>query len=282
MSGEWTVSEPQKLVFDDGVDTLQVRVAGGAVNVVGVEGGPARLEVSELEGPPLIVRHKGGELNVSYQDLRREGLLQFLDRWSRHRHAVVSLVVPKRTKVMVGVVGASAVVSRTADRTTVRSVGGDITLVDLTGPVSADTVGGGVEAQGVSGDLRVKTVSGDLTVVEGGGKRVGAESVSGNFVLDLASDGMPPGADIRLTTVSGEIAVRITDVGDTEVQAGPTSGAVSCAFDELRVTGQWGWKKITGRVGSGRARLKATTVSGAIALLRRPAAETDKVTEKEL
>jgi Putative adhesin len=282
MSGEWTVSEPQKLVFDDGVDTLKVRIAGGAVNVVGVEGGPARLEVSELDGPPLIVRHKGGELNVSYEDLRWEGLLQFLDRRGWHRHAVVSLAVPKRTKVMVGVVGASAVVSRIADRTTVRSAGGDMTLVDLTGPVSAETVSGVVEAQGVSGDLKVKTVSSDLTVVEGGGKRVGAESVSGNIVLDLASDRIPPGADIRLTTVSGEIAVRMPDIGDTEVEAGPTSGAVSCAFDELRVTGQWGWKKITGRVGSGGTRLKATTVSGAIALLRRPAAETDEVTEKEL
>lgn len=281
MSGEWQVSEPRKLVFDDGVDTLHVRIAGGAVNVVGVAEGPARLEVSELDGPPLVVRHQGGELTVSYRDLRWEGLLQFLDRRGWNRHAVVSLAVPKRTKVMVGVVGASAVVSRTALRTAVRGVSGDITLVDLTGPVMAETVTGGVEAQGVSGDLKVKTVSGDLTVVEGGGQRVGAESVSGNMVLDLASDGMPPGADIRLTTVSGEIAVRMPDVGDTEVEAGPTSGAVSCAFDELRVTGQWGWKKITGRVGSGGTRLKATTVSGAIALLRRPAAETDEDTEKE-
>jgi hypothetical protein len=282
MSGEWTVSEPQKLVFDDAVDTLQVRIAGGAVNVVGVDGGPARLEVSELDGPPLIVRHKGGGLAVSYEDLRWEGLLRFLDRRGWHRQAVVSLAVPKRTKVSVGVVGASAVVSRIADRTTVRSAAGDITLVDLTGPVIVETVSGGVEAQGASGDLRVKTVSGDLTVVEGGGKRVRAESVSGNMVLDLASDGLPPGADIRLTTVSGEIAVRLPGLGDTEVDAGPTSGAVSCAFDELRVTGQWGWKKITGRVGSGGTRLKATTVSGAIALLRRPTAENDEVTEKEL
>jgi len=38
----------------------------------------------------------------------------------------------------------------------------------------------------------------------------------------------------------------------------------------LRVSGQWGAKKITGRIGGGSAQLKATTVSGSIALLRRP------------
>lgn len=282
MSGEWTVTQPRKLVFDDAVDTLRVNVVNGVVNVVGVEEGPARLEVSELDGPPLVVRHEGGELTVSYPDLRREGLPKWLGLRGRRRHTVVSLAVPQRTKVAVGVVKASAVVSRTTDRTTVRSVAGDITLVGLTGPVRVDTVSGGVEAQAVSGELKACTVSGNLTVVESGGRRLVADSVSGNMVLDLAPTGLPPGAEVRLNTVSGEIAVRIPGSGDAEVDAGPTSGSVCCAFEELQVTGQWGWKKITGRVGAGGARLRATTVSGAIALLLRPDTEADEVTEKEL
>lgn len=49
MSSKWTVSGPQKLVLDGGVEALQVRVAGGAVNVVGVEEGPARLEGARLK-----------------------------------------------------------------------------------------------------------------------------------------------------------------------------------------------------------------------------------------
>ncbi|CAM5660465.1 hypothetical protein STENM327S_05050 [Streptomyces tendae] len=44
--------------------------------------------------------------------------------------------------------------------------------------------------------------------------------------------------------------------------------------------GQWGAKRITGRLGAGNGRLKATTVSGSIALLRRPTAE-DTVWERE-
>jgi hypothetical protein len=272
MSGtsEWSVTEPDKLVFEGGVDTLHVRIVNGAVNVVGVDEGPARLEVSELEGPPLIVSHEGGTLTVTYEDLPWKGLFKWLDRKGWRRHAVVSLAVPQRTHVSVGVVGASAVISGIAERTQVRGVNGDIALVGLTGPASAETVNGGVEAQAVSGDLKVNTVSGDLTVVEGSGAAVKADSVSGNMVLDLDPRGA---ADVRLTTVSGEIAIRIPEPGDADVDANTTSGAVSCAFDELRVTGQWGAKRITGRIGSGGARLKATTVSGAIAVLRRPPIE---------
>ncbi|MGW2353398.1 DUF4097 family beta strand repeat-containing protein [Actinacidiphila glaucinigra] len=266
-SREWTVTEPHKMVVDGSVDTLHVRVVNGAVNVVGVDEGPARLEVSELDGPPLIVSHEGGTLTVTYEDLPWKGLLKWLDRKGWRRHAVVSLAVPQRTNVSVGVVGASAVVSGISDRTAVRGVNGDITLVGQAGPVTAETVAGNVEAQAVSGDLRVNTVSGDLTVVEGSGATVKADSVSGNMVLDLDPRS---GADVRLTSVSGEIAIRIPDPGDAEVDANTTSGDVSCAFDELRVSGQWGAKRISGRMGSGGSRLKATTVSGAIALLRRP------------
>jgi DUF4097 and DUF4098 domain-containing protein YvlB len=90
------------------------------------------------------------------------------------------------------------------------------------------------------------------------------------MVLDLDPRA---GADVRLTTVSGEIAIRIPEPGDADVEANTTTGRVSCAFDELSVTGTWGTKRISGRIGGGGTRLRATTVSGAIAVLRRPPLE---------
>jgi hypothetical protein len=272
MSGtsERTVAEPEKFVFDERVDTLNVRIVNGAVNVVGTDGGPARVEVTEISGPPLVVELSNGTLTVGYEDLRRTGFLKWWDRKGWQRHAVVSLAVPQGTRVGVGVVGANAVVSGISGATTVGAVNGDTTLVGLTGAVKANTVGGSVEAQSLSGDLDFRTVSGDLTVVEGSGPRVKADSVSGNMVLDLDPSS---GAQVKLTTVSGEIAIRIPEPGDAEVDASTTSGQVSCAFEELNVTGPWGPKRLSGRIGSGRARLRATTVSGAIALLRRPPLE---------
>ncbi|QLH24070.1 DUF4097 family beta strand repeat-containing protein [Streptomyces sp. Rer75] len=270
---EWSFGEPQKLTFDEPVSALHVRIVEGTVNVVGTDGGPARLELSEIEGPPLKVTLEDGTLSVAYDDLPWKGLLTWLDRKGFHRTVHVTLAVPTGTAASIGVVNASAVASGLSGRTDLRGVSGDATLVGLTGPVRADTVSGRVEAQAVTGDLRFNSVSGDLTVIEGSGPVVRADSVSGNMVLDLAPTAEH--ADISLTTVSGEIAIRLPHPADARIEANTASGPVSNAFEDLRVTGQWGAKRITGNLGSGRGRLKATTVSGAIALLRRPPTDED-------
>ncbi|MFD4031843.1 DUF4097 domain-containing protein [Streptomyces sp. NPDC058637] len=269
----WTVAEPQKLTFDIPVTALNVRVVNGTVNVVGTDEPSARLEVSEVEGPPLIVTQRDGTLTVAYEDLPWKGFLTWLDRKSPRRSAVVSLAVPAGSTVEVGVIGAGAVVSGIRGRTELRGITGDTTLVGLSGVVRAETVAGSLEAQAVTGDLHFQSVSGDLTVVDGAGTSVRAESVSGHMVLDL--DTSPKPTDIRLTTVSGEIAIRLPHPADAKVEANTASGAVSNAFEDLRVGGQWGAKKITGTLGAGTGKLRATTVSGSIALLRRPPAEDD-------
>ncbi|MEU1468396.1 DUF4097 family beta strand repeat-containing protein [Streptomyces sp. NPDC005761] len=267
----WAIAEPRKLTFDEPVTALSVRIVNGTVNVVGTDEPTARLEVSGIEGPPLIVTQQDGVLTVSYEDLTWQGMLKWLDRKGWHRHAVVSLTVPAGSAVEVGVVGAGAFVSGIRGRTDVRGVTGDTTLVGLAGPVGADTVSGNVEAQAVTGALRFHSVSGDLTVVEGAGAFVKAESVSGDMVLDLDPTGRP--TDVRLATVSGELAIRLPHPADAKVEANTASGSVSNSFEDLRVSGQWGAKKITGTLGSGTGTLRATTVSGSIALLRRPPAE---------
>ncbi|MEU5955546.1 DUF4097 family beta strand repeat-containing protein [Streptomyces sp. NPDC047525] len=274
---EWSVAEPQKLTFDAPVRTLHVRVVNGTVNVVGTDEVSARLEVSEIEGPPLTVTQSDGTLSVAYDDLPWKGFLKWLDRKGWRRSAVVSLAVPAGTRVEVGVVGAGAVVSGIEGRTEVKGVTGDTTLVGLSGQVRADTVSGSVEAQGITGDLRFNSVSGDLTVFEGAGSSVRADSVSGSMIVDIDPTGAP--ADIGLTSVSGEIAIRLPHPTDADVEANTASGSVSNAFEDLRVSGQWGAKKITGRLGSGSGKLRATTVSGSIALLRRPPTEEDPYDE---
>ncbi|WP_175410372.1 DUF4097 family beta strand repeat-containing protein [Streptomyces sp. TRM64462] len=267
---QWSVTEPMKRTFDDLPETLRVRVVNGAVNVIGTDdpGAPARLEISDVQGPPLLVTQEGRTLTVSYEDLSWKGFLSWLKPAGRQRSAVVTVAVPAGTDVQVAVVGATATVSGIRGRTEVRGVTGVTTLARLSGPVRAETVSGALEAQGVTGDLRFHSVSGDLTVIDGSGTSVRADSVSGDMVVDVDPEGAP--TDIQLTTVSGEVAIRLPHRADARVEANTTSGAVSNAFDALRVGGQWGTKQITGTLGSGTGTLKATTVSGAIALLRRP------------
>lgn len=271
----WAVAEPRKLTLEDPVTALNVRIVNGTVNVVGIEEGPARLEVSAIDGPPLTVTHQDGTLTVAYEDLPWKGFLKWLDPKGHRRSAVVSLAVPAGSSVEVGVIGAGAVVSGIRGRTDVRGITGDTTLVDLSGAVRADTVSGSLEAQSVTGDLRFHSVSGDLTVIDGAGSSVRADSVTGDMAVDVDPAGKP--TDIALTSVSGEVAIRLPHpadaTADATVEANTASGSVSNAFEDLRVSGQWGAKRITGTLGSGNGRLRATTVSGSIALLRRPQAE---------
>lgn len=267
---EWSVAEPRKLTFDESVSRLHVRIVSGTVNVVGTDEGSARLEVSEIEGPPLVVTHRDGVLTVAYEDLPWKGLLKWLDRKGWRRSAVVSLAVPTGTRVEVGAVSAAAVVSGLDGPAEVKGVSGDTTLVGLAGPVRTETVSGNVEAQALTGDLSFTSVSGDLTVVEAGSS-VRADSVTGSMIVDLDPAGGP--TDIKLNSVSGEIAIRLPQPADAQVEANTASGMVSSAFEDLRVGGQWGAKRITGRLGAGNGRLKATTVTGSIALLRRPTAQ---------
>ncbi|MGW7515838.1 DUF4097 family beta strand repeat-containing protein [Streptomyces sp. NPDC054796] len=270
----WQISTPQTLDFDAPVDELHVRVVNGTVNVVGTTGPGARIEIAEVKGPPLVVERTGGTLSVAYEDLPWKGFLKWLDRKGWHRRAVISVSVPAGARLSVGAVGACAVVSGMEGNTDVRGVSGETTLVGLSGPVRADTVSGNVEAQSLSGTLRFNSVSGDLTVIDGGGTSLNADSVSGDMVLDLAPEPGRPDepTDIRLTTVSGDVALRLPRRPvDATVEANTTSGVLSNAFDELRVDGQWGAKRVTGVLGDGSGRLKATTISGSIALLRRPA-----------
>ncbi|MGK5546735.1 DUF4097 family beta strand repeat-containing protein [Streptomyces sp. URMC 127] len=265
---EWSLSAPEKITFEGPVSVLDVTVVNGTVNVVGTEGGPAHLELTALDGPPLKVVHEGGRLTVGYEDLSKKTLLGWLGRKSWKRSADVTLTVPATADVKVGVVGASAVVSGIAGDTKVAGVSGDTTLVGLTGDVRTETVSGRVEAQRLGGDVRCNGVSGDLTIVECSGGRIKADSVSGNVVIDVSP--AAPGVDLAVTTVSGEVAVRLPSSADATVEAGTTVGPVSCSFPELWVQDQFGARNITGRLGSGRGSVKVTSVSGAVALLEGP------------
>ncbi|MGW5423081.1 DUF4097 family beta strand repeat-containing protein [Streptomyces sp. NPDC003943] len=273
---EWSVTEPRKIPLTDPVSRLQIRIVSGVVNVVGTDESSARLQITEIDGPPLVVTQEGSTLTVTYEDLHWKGFLKWLDPKGHKRRAVVSVVVPAGADVEVGAVAAETVISGIRGRTAVRGVTGDTTLVGLAGPVRAETVSGALEAQTVTGALQINSVTGDVTVVDAG-TAVKAETVSGDLVVDLdpaaGLDGPP--ADIRLASVSGEVAIRLPHPADARVEASTTSGAVSNAFEDLRVGGQWGTKSITGTLGAGRGTLKATTVSGSIALLRRPDPEPD-------
>ncbi|MEU9048537.1 MULTISPECIES: DUF4097 family beta strand repeat-containing protein [unclassified Kitasatospora] len=285
---QWTIEGPGRTTFDEEVRALHVRIIEGTVNVVAAEG-PARLEVTELEGDPLHVTVVDGVLTVTYKDINSWGefgdwlksvgsVKSFFGTLKRKRVAGITLTVPADADVKVGTVSADATVSGVAGHVSVQSANGDTTLVGLTGRTDANTVTGDIDAQAVGGRLRVNSVSGQLTVVAGTADRIHANAVTGAVTLDLDVDGE---ADVKVTTVSGPVVLRIPSRTDARVEAGSTSGDISSSFEQLKLSGSWGAKKLSGQLGEGRGSVNVTTVSGAVTVLSRPEPE-DEGPAKEL
>ncbi len=262
--GTWTLDHPDKLTFDE-VHRVLVKTVEGSVSVVGSDDRPT-LELSELSGEPLRVRHEDGALTVDYERPWRPGPLSWLAGGAQRRKAVLTLAVPRDCRVELKVVSASLMVGGLNAPVDAHTVSGEITLTGLRGPVEAESVSGPVQASGVTGDLSAQTVSGDLTVAEGGGGSVRARTVSGAVTVDLLAHG---DRDINLTSVSGDLTVRLPETSDLQVKLQSTSGQVSSAFEQLERDRTPGRYSAWGRLGAGTGRLRASSTSGHVALLRR-------------
>ena len=264
----WTLDQPDKLSFDE-VHRVLVQTVEGMVSVVGSDDQPT-LELSELSGEPLRVRHEGGALTVDYERPWRPWPLSWLTGGSQRRKAVLTLAVPRDCRVELKAVSASLMVGGLRAPVDAHTVSGEITLTGLRGPVEAESVSGPVQASGVHGDLSARSVSGDLTVAEGGGGSVRARTVSGAVTIDLQASG---DRDINLSSVSGDLTVRLPETSDLEVKLQSTSGQVSSAFEQLARDRTPGRYTAWGRLGAGTGRLRAASTSGHVALLRRAAPE---------
>src|SRR6266566_5010298 len=259
---QWTIEAPTSLEFDD-VTGLRVRLIAGSVAVLATDGKPS-LQVSSVEGDPLSVTYEGGVLTVAHENLSWEGLLKWL-RPQRHS-ATVTVSVPRKCAAQVGVVSATAVMSGISARASVKSVSGGITLDGITGDVDANTVSGALEAQGINGRLNFRTVSGDLTLADGWLERLDASVVSGDVTADVDLD---PLGGMQVTTVSGEVVLRLPAEADARVNLHSVSGDVRSEFAELRRSSAPASRSVSGSLGAGSGQVSVTTMSGRVMLLRR-------------
>jgi hypothetical protein len=245
------------------VTGLRVRLIAGSVAVLATDGKPS-LDVADITGDPLNVSYEDGLLTISHENLTWEGLL----KWLRpHRHsATVTVTVPRQCQTQVGVVSATAVMSGISARASVKSVSGGITLDGVTGDVDANTVSGALEAQGINGKLNFNTVSGDLTLADGWLERLDANGVSGDVTADIDLD---PLGGMQVTTVSGEVTLRLPAEADARVALHSLSGDVRSEFAELRRSGAPASHSVSGSLGAGSGHVSVTTMSGRVMLLRR-------------
>ena len=260
----WTVDAPMRLAFDD-VTALKVRAIAGSVAILATSEAPA-LDITRISGQPLTVTHEDGVLTISYEDLTWDGLLEWLR--PRSHSAEMTVTVPRDCPAQVGVVAATAVVSGVAAHTSVKSVSGAITLDGLNGTVDARTVGADVEAQDINGQVTFNSVSGDLTLAGGSLDRLDAKTVTGSVTADVHL-GKP--GNVRVATVSSDVALRLPAQPDARVSLRSASGRLLSEFDCLRSSHGRTSHSVNGTLGAGTGHISVTTLSGRVTLLRRAA-----------
>jgi hypothetical protein len=258
----WTVDAPTALEFDD-VTELNVRLIGGTVAVLASDDRPS-LAVSELSGRPLLVTHEDGVLTISYESLSWEGLLSLLK--PRKDNAAVTIIVPTRCPIQLGVLSASAVVAGLHAGAAVKGMSGDITLDGVTGDVSAETMSGEVAACDIDGEIHFKSMSGGLTLAGGSVDHLAVDTLSGQVTADVS---LSKEGSVRVSTMSGDVTLRLPADSDARVRLQSTSGPVRTEFDSLRAVKAPAQHTVSGNVGAGTGHVSVTTMSGAVTLLRR-------------
>jgi len=128
-------------------------------------------------------------------------------------------------------------------------------ISSVSGDVEISGVSGRVHASAVSGDVRVKNVSG----------AVSASSVSGD--VEVAVDRLEGGDDMKFSSVSGDVSVKLPASLDADVDMSSFSGDIKTDFALEVKTEKYGSRSSArGKIGEGSARLKMSSVSGDLSL----------------
>jgi len=260
----WTVDGPTSLDFDE-VTAVNVQLVAGTVAVLATDDRPS-VVVTELGGRPLVVSNDGGALTVGYESPVLDGLLGFLK--PRRDAVAVTITVPADCPVRLGVLSASAILSGLRAGASVKGMSGDITLDGVAGEVTAETMSGEVAACDIDGTIRFKSMSGGLTLAGGTLDRLEANSMTGHVTADVT---LAPSGGVHVSTMSGDVTLRLPADSDAKVRLHSTSGAVRSEFDSLRTVMAPAAHAASGNVGAGTGCVSVTTVSGSVTLLRRGA-----------
>jgi hypothetical protein len=127
------------------------------------------------------------------------------------------------------------------------------------------TVSGDVVAEDLRSDVDATTVSGDVRVSTS--EVAHASTVNGS--MDISMGGMD-WEELELSTVSGDITIRLPAEIDTDVRFSSLSGDFDSDFSLSGRTerGRWVGSRVRGTIGAGGRTLRLQTVSGDVSVVR--------------
>jgi len=259
---KWIIHPGETRIIDvDGITRLKAGLVGGQIDIVGHDEDHVRVEVHSVAVKELRIEVDGTELEIDHPQVRWDNFIKtFVNVGSSGPRAEISVAVPRRVALSLGVVSASALVAGLAEDATINTVSGDVLVDGLIGDLNTHAVSGDVQVRGLDGDFSSDIVSGDIAVA-GRVHRTDINTVTGTVVIDAEG----PLQQAGVNAVSGSVTLRIDDEYPARYNVHTLSGRV-------QVDGVSRSKNYDGHAGalSGMfAEIRANTVSGDITILRR-------------
>lgn len=229
--------------------------ADGVVNIRAVSG---NVTVTGYDGEVIVVTaHKEGRDRdrVSIEDNSTGNRVEVRDRYPERCNCNVSVnfevKVPRRV---------------TYRFDSFSSVSGNVEIHGISGEVRAKSVSGNVVLKNVTGNVQANSVSGNVEVNEVAGI-VSAKSTSGHVQVEIVR--LDANGNMEFGSVSGDVTIRVPANLDAEVDMSTLSGDLRSDFSIQIEKKEYGpGRTARGRLGSGTRRLKLSSVSGDLQLLR--------------
>ncbi|HET9513170.1 MAG TPA: DUF4097 family beta strand repeat-containing protein [Gemmatimonadales bacterium] len=281
LAGALLAGMPQQQQFDTDTTVsvsagtrLSLENVGGEVTIRAWDRNQVRIQAAHSSRTRVGIRVSESVLRLTPQGSRGMGAMGGMVDYV--------LTVPAAMDIQLGGMFADVSIEGTRGSVSVNTVEGNISVKGGAGTLDLATVNGKITVEGanarlnvravsedieltnVQGEIQAETVSGDVTLTRIDGRRVEAQTVSG----DVRFDGtLRPDGTYSLLTHSGDVIVAIPENASILIQTAVANGDVSASFD-LPASERSSRRRQQFRLGSASATLELETFSGDIRLVR--------------
>lgn len=228
---------------------------GGSISIRNVSG---NIVVSGYDGEGVTVAafKEGRDRDkVEVEDLSSPNRIELRARYPQNCNCDVSLRfevrVPRSSNYNFGNLSAAS------GNIEVAGVKGQIGIRTASGDIMVKDVAGTINASAASGDVRVRDIVGE----------VNARSASGNVDVEITR--LEGAQEMKFSAASGDVHVKLPANLDAEVEMSSINGSVKTDFPiEVRQRAHGPGSHASGRLGAGARRLRISSASGNVSLMR--------------
>lgn len=250
-----------------------------------------RLQITQIEGELRVSAWDRSEMRVVAEydeddariEIRQSGGTVHVSakgEWGEPVWAELDITIPRRMAIEVSGVTLPVTIEGTEADITVGTAEGDLELDGGSGNVALNVVEGMVSVEGATGNIVINAVDGDVSVSRARGVLsvtavdgdVSLESIDSENVSVTSVDGdigyrgtVVDGGRYVFSTHDGDLWITIPDGTNARVSVDTFSGELDADFP-VEMEGDFGKKRISFTIGTGKALMELSAFDGTISL----------------